>query len=221
MTQRITLIHSIHCVIDRLMNELSISLPEISIINILDESLLPEFKAAEGLNNSAYQKVYRMVQSAAESGAELVLFSCSSISPIAAKLEPFFAIPVLPIDEKLFQEVVKKSNNLVIFGTAPSALKASRQGLERANKTENRNTKFETVVCSMDTNKKSEEDLYKSLAEDIEQRFNQLDSIDTILLAQLSMIPVIEYLSAEVKNKIIPTIPFAIEHVKEKLGKIK
>ena len=220
MIHKITLIHSIHSVIDRLMNEFSNSLPEINIFNILDESLLPEFKAAGGLNNVAYQKVYRMVQSATESGSELILFSCSSISPIACKLEPFFSIPILPVDEKLFREVVKRSNNLVIFGTAISALKASKQGLEKANMIEKRNTKFETIVCSMDANKDSEIDLYKNLADDIEKKYTQLDSVDTILLAQLSMIPVIEYLSTEIKNKITPTIPYMIEHVKEQLGKI-
>lgn len=221
MNHRITLIHSIYSIIDNLIKELSLNLPETDFINLLDESLLHEFKVAEGLNTRAFQKVYRMVETAAESDSELILFSCSSISPMAPLLKPFFSIPILTIDENLFCEAVKKADNLVVFGTAMSALNASRQGLEKANIDENRNTKIEIIICSIKGVHKSKLDFYKHVAKEIEQKYNQIGSVDTILLAQLSMIPAIDYLSEGVKNKVLPTIPFAIKHVKRELEKIK
>ena len=221
MNHKITLIHSVYGVIDNLVKEFSYNLPGVDFINLLDESLLHEFKVAEGLNTRAFQKVNRMVKTATESDTGVILFSCSSISPIASLLKPFFSVPILTIDENLFCEAVKKTDSLAIFGTALSALKASRQGLEEANTKEHRNTKIETIICSTKDTHISKVDFYKNMAKEIEQESKRLGSIDTLLLAQLSMIPALEYLSEDTKNKIIPTIPFVINHVKRELEKIK
>jgi len=222
LTKVIAIIHSNRYVIDLLMKEVLADLEGVQVINLLDEGIVSEIRGLQRLSPAVYRKVYDMVESATDSAAVMVLCSCSSISPVVTKLQPFFSIPILSIDGLFFREIVKKAGRLIVFGTASFVLRTVRQGLEKAARLEKKEIQVKTVLCSAMTEHISLVEYYQYLAEEIKKNLTYQDQevFDSALLAQLSMVPALAYIPKNLKTGVQYAIPYAITNIKRVLSKL-
>ena len=79
-------------------------MPEVEIINIIDDSLLAEVKRNTGITPAVISRMCRYVQSAESLGVDLIFNQCSSVGEAFAIASRCTAIPTLRVDEPMAEK---------------------------------------------------------------------------------------------------------------------
>lgn len=134
--KRLVLVHTVAPLVDtftRLAKEL---LPGTQVYHILDELMLEQVRqqAAAGLDRPGSRKVHGVldrlsehIEAAEEIGAEAVLVTCSTVSPLVDQVRA--GIPVLKIDEAMIAQAVERGRRIMVLATNPTTLEPTRQAL--------------------------------------------------------------------------------------------
>lgn len=109
---KIALIHTKPLTVESLQNLIEENDSEVEVINIVDDSILPEL-----INNKAdlslvENRVKYYIKTAVEQEADLVLSACSSIGEIFEKEDPNYRIPIMRIDSAMAEKAVKDAEKL-------------------------------------------------------------------------------------------------------------
>lgn len=205
---------------ETLTKEILINIKEIQVINLLDENIVFEIRKALRLTKLVRLKVLRMVQSAIETSTRLILFSCSSISPLVEDIQSTVSVPIISIDGLFFQEIIKDANKLLVLGTSLSALKTVKSGIEFESNKSKKDMQIKTVCCKLNNQNTpvvNTSEYYLEMAAEIDQIISKNQNFDKVLFAQISMVPILCYLNENLSKKIQHSIPFAIKNIKERL----
>lgn len=176
----------------RLFGEL---VPEVEMINIVDDSLLPEVIAAGGLTAGVIRRVCCYALQAEAMGADLVFNQCSSVGEAADVAGRLLRIPYLKVDEAMAEEAVLTGGKISVIATLPTTLGPStglvRRTAERLDKKADVRPclcegAFDVLVKEGDKEKHN-----RMVLEKIEE---EAESADVIVLAQGSMITLLPYL---------------------------
>jgi len=98
------------------------SFPEAQLINIVDDSLIAEVIINNGLTRSVKKRLFVYYETAFESGADIVLNTCSSVGEAVDFLQPLFDKPIFKIDQPMAREAVKVASKIGILATLPTTL---------------------------------------------------------------------------------------------------
>lgn len=105
---------------------LAVELPQIAVINLLDEGLLKSAQERGDVTAGAVRRLVAMVVAAQEAGAELALMTCSSFSSAAGLVQQCADIPVCAIDEAMLTEAVRLGTRLGLLATQPTSIRSAR-----------------------------------------------------------------------------------------------
>lgn len=131
MTRRVVLVHTVAGLVP-VFQDLAKGLPaDVKVSNIVDESLLEDAIAAGGLTPSVSRRVVDQVLSAADSGAVVVLATCSSIGPAVEIASHLVGVPVLRIDEPMASAAIESGRRLGVLATVASTLNPTVDLLRR------------------------------------------------------------------------------------------
>lgn len=161
--------------------------PDIKVYNIMDDSLLSDTRAYGGMNPVIATRMMHYARAAAESGADGILVTCTSVNQATKCIRPFLQIPILNIEEPVAESAAAAGRRIGILATLPTSPaaigqvireKASEQGREIEIVTSVAEGAFD-VLCTGDRQKHDEmvcEALYKLSG-----------NVDVIVFAQISM----------------------------------
>jgi hypothetical protein len=79
--------------------------PDARLWNLLDDRLLPDAAAADGLTEPLRGRMRTLIRHAVDGGADAVLLTCSMFGPVAVEEAGAHPVPVLPSDHGLFEAV--------------------------------------------------------------------------------------------------------------------
>lgn len=130
MTRQLLLVHTVPPLLEvfsRLTAEL---LPGVKILHILDEPLLERVRRRRGLASEDTARLATHVAEAAEVGADVVLVTCSTMSPCVDDLVGKTPIPVIKIDEAMIAEAVRLGSRIGVIATNWTTLEPTRALLE-------------------------------------------------------------------------------------------
>ena len=130
MSSCLVLVHTVPPLLEvfnRLMAEI---LPGVKVFHILDEPMLERVKRRGGLAGEDGERLAQHVAGAAAIGADAVLVTCSTISPVVDMIRSSAAIPVLKIDEAMIREAVSLGSRVGVIATAATTLEPTRWLLE-------------------------------------------------------------------------------------------
>ena len=114
---RVGFIHTVSS-LSRLFGELAGSLlPDVSIIDLTDETLLSDVIAAGGLTSGIQQRLAGHVESLAARGADAVMVSCSSLGPAVDRLAATSRLPLLRVDRAMADESVRAARRIGVLAT--------------------------------------------------------------------------------------------------------
>ncbi len=74
------------------------------IINIMDDSLLNDVRAAGHLTPEVASRIYSYMSNAQAMGADVILNACSSVGEASDSLKGFIRTPIIKIDESMAEE---------------------------------------------------------------------------------------------------------------------
>ena len=107
-------------------------LPEVKLNHIADDSLIQEVIANDGVTPAVRRRLLSYYLAAADSGADVVFNTCSSVGDIADYGNTYAPIPVFRIDYPMAMKAVCEADRIGIISTLPTTLLPTRRLLERA-----------------------------------------------------------------------------------------
>jgi len=116
---RLAVLHTVHFLADRFKAMLRERLPNLDAFHMLDESLLQDL-LRRGSSPAITRRVVTFATLAADAGADLILFTCSSTSPAVDVARRVIATPILKIDDPMAERAVTLGRRIGILCTTSS-----------------------------------------------------------------------------------------------------
>lgn len=147
MPDTLALLHTAPVLIDtfsRLAKDLA---PDIPLQHVVDESLLQEARHCGGVTPHLNRRVSSAILNAADSGARVILCTCSSIGPSAEVARLLTPRPVLRIDQPMAEEAVSIGSRIVVAATLSSTLIPTRDIVLAAARKTGRDVQVQDLLC--------------------------------------------------------------------------
>lgn len=100
--------------------------PEIKIDNYLDSHLLEKVRDEGGINDAAMKRMFHMLSTACEDGAEGVLLTCTVFSPYADYFSRLLSRPIICPDRAMLEAVAQRAGRAAIICTFPGTVDTTR-----------------------------------------------------------------------------------------------
>ncbi|GAA0182045.1 aspartate/glutamate racemase family protein [Clostridium sediminicola] len=217
MKKKVAVIHTFLYSVEDLKKLFREKLPEVEMINIIDDSLLQEALANKGLTPGIVKRISKYAVTAEAMGAELILNQCSSVGEAADVAQKQISIPYIKIDQPMAAEAVKLGTNIAVIATAISTIEPSSRLVEYNAKLMNKEVKVNRCFA---------EGAYEALLIDNDREKHNKIVIDTIkeaaktndviVLAQGSMYHLLPLLS-DIEVPVLTSLETGVEQIREAL----
>ncbi len=182
----IALFHATSKAIKSVVDEVRLKVPEAELLQYMDEGLL-QLAKEEGLSESCYQRLRNWIGLSYQDGAQAILLTCSIFTPFVERLRQEVPLPVVGIDEAMFDRAVSLAGRIEIIATIESAAKTTRTQLEERAKPSGTELDLNTTFVPQ-----AFEDLDAGRSERHDERIrkairNCIEGADAVILAQASM----------------------------------
>ena len=97
-------------------------LPDIRVINIMDDSLLNDVMAAGSLTEAVSGRVLSYMQQGEKMGAAALLNACSSVGEAAIAARPLIGIPIIKIDDTMAEKAITLGRKIGVVATVKTTL---------------------------------------------------------------------------------------------------
>ncbi|MBD2868792.1 aspartate/glutamate racemase family protein [Paenibacillus arenilitoris] len=203
MTAKIAIIHTTPVTIDPLKALAAELIPGCAVINLVDDSILPELNANGGNVDAIADRWKQYAAIAEKLGAKCILNACSSIGEIPALVQPDISVPIVRIDQAMAEYAVRSAAVVGVAATLATTLQPTERLLRRTAEEEGRAIRLVPALAS--------EAYGKLLAGDKEGHDRELAALlrklagetDIVVLAQASMAWVLERFGEEERKKFI------------------
>jgi Asp/Glu/hydantoin racemase len=214
MKRVVGLIHATTVAIDPMMVTLHDTLPNLEVLNFLDEGLLKQFHSTGTITTDIVDRLEYLVKVAQESGAELALLTCSSFSSVSKNLERTAQIPVVAIDEAMLIEAVKIGRKIGVVATLPGAIDLTTSTLKEISIEKKVATLIKPVLVKQAFNALQSMDisLHNSLV--CQEIIKLAPNSHVVVLAQVSMARALSSLP-EIDVPVLSSPHFAARKIKE------
>ncbi|MBM3525716.1 MAG: aspartate/glutamate racemase family protein, partial [Alphaproteobacteria bacterium] len=118
--RRLAMLHTVAMLVDRFKTMLAGAVPAgVDVVHLLDESLLRDLMR-DGPSPEITRRVVGFAQQAADAGAELIVFTCSSTSPAIDTARHVIRPTILKIDDPMAARAVERGRRIGIVCTTSS-----------------------------------------------------------------------------------------------------
>jgi len=223
MIEKIGFIHTgsaIVSIFEKLMKE---KLPQKHYFNLVDDSIIKDLlnedkDLVNNLNTSSsiVRRISRLVIQAAEAGADVIMFTCSSISPVADIADKLVDIPVYKVDAPMADAAISMGKNIGILATAKTTLNPSVNLILKKAELKGKNVNVESLLISEAFNCFLKGDMEEHDRLIIEKGIKLVGKVDVIILAQASMSHLAEGISKKTNVPVLTSPPLAVEFLKSR-----
>jgi hypothetical protein len=199
----LAIIHTTPVTIDLLKSLARELMPEVTLVNLMDDSILPQLLETGGDLDRVEKRWLSYVQAACDAGAAVVMSACSSVGELVYKARPLANIPVLRIDDPMAGEAVQRGQVIGVAATLPTTLNPTLRLIQRKAEEASRTVRTESLLAG---------DAYQRLmagdpaghdailAEDLRRL---AEKVDIAVLAQASMARVLPSLDPLLREKFL------------------
>lgn len=190
MPQTLALIHTsqVFLYVETLMKQMFTEImPEVRLINIMDDSLLPDVMAEMRIGNDVTKRLCLYVMAAEAAGADAVLSVCSSMGPAIDCARKLVNIPVIKIDDAHTEKAVREAKRIGVLATAGTTLGPTVNLLKEKASALGKEVEIRESLCTsaFEALMRGEKDKHDALV--LETARQLAPSVDLILFAQASM----------------------------------
>ena len=127
---KVALIHTSPGLLNDLKALFEEMLPDVEMINIIDDSLLEEVKKNGSVTPAVTKRICTYALTAQEMGAQLIMCQCSSVGKAGTVARNLLDVPYLKIDEPMAQEAVRLGEKIAVIGTVACTMEPSSSLVE-------------------------------------------------------------------------------------------
>ncbi len=209
----LAVIHTTPVTIDLIKGLAGEILPGVRLINLLDDSILPQLLETDGDLSRVEKRWLGYVQTAWETGASAVLSACSSVGELVYKARPLVPIPVLRIDEPMAEEAVQRGRVIGVAATLSTTLNPTLRLVQHKAEQAGKAVQTQTLLAS--------EAYQRLMAGDpaahdaiLAENLRQLAArVDVAVLAQASMARVLPSLEPQLRQKFLTSPRSGLQQV--------
>ena len=184
--KRVACIHTVYSVIEDFTGQLRAKLPPDTKIHTLYDDFLATDPADIGKFSAVNHERLRLdLRACALTGADVIVVSCSTLSPSVRLLRGEVNVPVVAIDDAMVREAVQKGRRIGLLATANSTVKPSTSAIYAAAEAAGKEIDLQ-VLCNEDAIralKAGDRQMHDRLVLELAE---QLGACDAIVLAQAS-----------------------------------
>jgi len=192
-------------------------IPDVELVNIIDDSLLEEVKKNNGPTPNIIKRMCSYVQCADSLNPDLIFNQCSSVGEVFDIAKKQTSKLTLKVDEPMAEKAVELGSKIAVIATVASTMKPSCNLVRTKAKEANKDVVVDEFLVdgALDIlmKEKNQEKHNQLCLETI--RKAAIDH-DVIVLAQGSMTVLLPYLT-EFDKPVLTSPRMAIERVKEML----
>jgi Asp/Glu/hydantoin racemase len=169
-------------------------MPEIEIMNIIDDSLLKEVITVGGITSGVVRRICAYALEAEQTGADLILNQCSSVGLAVDAARKLLRIPYLKIDEPMAEKAAAIGGRIAVIATVATTLGPSCGLLEAAAAQIGKRIAIKPCLVkgAFEALQREGKDKHNQML--IETICQEAETSDVIVLAQGSMIAVLPML---------------------------
>ncbi|MCL6442377.1 MAG: aspartate/glutamate racemase family protein [Alicyclobacillus sp.] len=217
MAKTLAIIHTTPVTVSSLKELVAARLPGVTVMNFLDDSILPELTRNGGNVDAVAPRWFQYVRIADQLGADVILSACSSVGELAWRAREHVRKPVLRIDEPMAERAVAMGTAIGVVATVGTTLRPTERLLHVKAAEIGKPVQVIPVLAS--------EAYQRLMAGDAAGHDKMLldtmealaERVDVVVLAQASMARVVPQLSASVRSKVLASPELGIEGVREAL----
>lgn len=189
--KKLFLIHTVNQFMDMIYQPFGVPFAEdnedIEIFNIMDDTLLKETLANEGITTGVRSRILNYTKSAAEAGADCVMVTCTSVNEAAKFARKFSPVPVFNIDEPVARECVANGKKIGVLATLPTSPKGTVRLLNEEAEKQGKDIEIVVKVADGAFDALTSGDVEKHDQMVTKALFELAKEVDTITFAQISM----------------------------------
>jgi Asp/Glu/hydantoin racemase len=221
MPKTLALIHTVSGVLPLFNGLCDELLPDVKRFHIADEALLRAVLAAGGMTPAIYRRLNEHVLFAVDAGADVILVTCSSVSPGVDVAQKMVAVPVLKVDEAMADKAVELGPRVAVLATAPTTLKPTSELIAARGALAGKPVSLQPVLCVGAYDELLAGNLARHDQIVAEYLRRAMEAADVVVLAQASMARVADALPAAEKRVPILTSPrLGIERTREVINRL-
>jgi len=214
--KRIVLIHTVKSVYETFEKDLLSVVGNVKIHNLLDDFLAsdPTDRGFFSIDNK--MRLMHDLQSADLTGADLIVVTCSTLTPHVVAARPFFTTPLIAIDDAMCSLAVKEGKRIMVLATAESTVNPTLEKLEAEAKLQKKQVFLSSLCCpeaivQLRSGHKAKHDkLVLEMAREVKD-------FDTIVLAQASMAHLQDLVQAQTRIRTLSSPQLCIKAIAERL----
>ena len=212
MIRRIAFIHTVAALVERFRPRFQAELPETDCFHMLDESVLQDLMRA-GPSAAITRRVAGLATLAADAGADLIVFTCSSTSPAVDPARQLVGVPILKIDDPLYALAAAEPGRVGLVCTTSSTVGPSRSLLADHALLSGQSIEIRSVLCAgaFDALMAGRRDEHDRLV--VEAASAMASEVDRIVLAQASLAHLADGLAERLKMPVLSSPELMIREV--------
>lgn len=192
-------------------------LPGVRVTYITDDTVLADVRQVGAPSKAVIERTILYTMAAEKAGADLILFSCSTMGDVAEICRKFSAVPVVRIDEPMAKAAVALGEKIALISTLETTQAPSRRLIERLGAEAGKQLKIDKYVyqeaweaISTGDNKKHNKILLAEIC--------KLDIMgyDAIVMAQVSMRALLSALT-DIKTPLLCSFYSGLDMVVDKM----
>jgi Asp/Glu/hydantoin racemase len=106
-------------------------LPDVRLINLIDDSLIADVNRAGRITPAVYGRLLNYYQIAEGMGADVIFNTCSSVGEVADEAQRFIGVPIVKIDDAMAARAAVSYDRIAVLATLPSTLEPTMRLIRR------------------------------------------------------------------------------------------
>lgn len=212
MIRNVAFIHTVALLVERFRPRFQQELPGTRCFHMLDESVLQDLMR-DGPSPGITRRVVGLAALAADAGADLIVFTCSSTSPAINTARNVVPVPIVKIDDAMYAEAARTDGRVGLLCTTNSTVEPSRSLLAEhsaaaGTRIEAQSRLVDGAFAALSAGRRDEHDaLVTQAARELAPR------VDRLILAQASLAHLAEPLQNDTGKPVLASPEWMVADV--------
>ena len=220
MSRTVFIIHTNRLAGEDLMRLFADMAPDVTVRNIIDDSMLPEVLANGGVTPGVLRRYCTYAVQAEMAGADLIFSQCSSVGEAADIARGMVTVPLVKIDERMAEVACQTGSRVGVVATASSTMGPTVRLIKRTAARLGTEATITEVLCA---------DAFQRILVGDRKGHNEIvlaairtlmKGVDVVVCAQGSMLA----LKPELGDTPVPVLmspPLGVQHAAEVLAALE
>lgn len=215
----VVVVHTGPATVQPIKQQFQQQLPDVRVINLMDDSLLNDVMAAGHLTEAVTGRIFSYMQLGQQMGADVLLNACSSVGEAASTARAAISIPIIKIDEVMAQQAVNTGTKIGVVATVRTTLEPTVRLIQAKAAAAGKAIQVTEALADgafqalLDGKSEAHDDIVKRTIESLAGK------VDVIVLAQVSMARLIPALTG-MKVPVLASPQSGVQAVRQALEQL-